>query len=682
MKNNIFISAALLVAIALTSCRRFDEGPAFTQSKVLRLTVCCSSDGTKTELSGEHTAWGADDRIWLTDGNKSVVVSIPASYRGSRTAEIEVYGLCTDSTIVATYPANDDNDIVKGSIVTDIPTVQNGKFGNAHVAVGQCLPGETRIEFKNVTSIIKFSHFTEDIRDMQIRNINASFSGTYSFEPATGDKDKQIVKDRVVRVKMSGTETKYVGVLPSAMARNSRFTFVTIDGRLGSITTSTANSLERNTIYDMGNIDEKIIYYGTATDLGAEETANCYIVPGPGVYRFKAVKGNSFETVDNPAYADIVWETVNTTSTPNCLTVVSEIAYSDGYIYFRVPDGAKDGNALVAIYNELDEIAWSWHLWVLKDGVSDISLTSADASTSGAILMDRNLGALTAIPGKSTTNGFTYQWGRKDPFTGAATLTSGSSTFMAAKGVHLPVSVAQTDDNGTIEVSIAEPYSFIYKSSKDWLISSDASLWSASAKTVFDPCPPGYHVPFGDALDGVAEKMQWDAAKMGRGVEINGQMLWFPAGGNRQSGSGALNNVGTIGYHWFDKNTNADGRNGWKFSSAYTGVDTTAKHGLSCGFAMRCQKTATVGDKQTVEVKFSTYVPNKYIYSPVITSSGYSDAKIFWDPKNVDALESGKWIQYIYPEAGNNTMTITGYSISNIYFKALDGVKSIDISQF
>lgn len=680
MKQNIIISSALLAAMALTSCQRYEEGALFSKAKTITLTVNCSSDDTKTSLPGEHIVWSANDKIWLSDGNKSVVVTVPSAYAGSTTAQIEVTGLSPDSTIFATYPASDNNDLSKQSVIADIPTVQDGSFGEAHVAVGQCEPGQTAISFKNVTSILKFSHFTEDIRTVQVRNINVAFSGLYSFNASTGARDKQYNKDRVVRVKMSGTEAKYIGVLPSAMAKNSKFTFVTADGRLGSIATSTSNTLARNMIYDMGNIDNTIVYYGAASDLGVQETANCYIVPGPGVYKFKAVKGNSLEPVDDPAYAEIVWETNNTTTAPSSLSLISDIAYCDDYVYFRVPEGAKDGNALVAVYNDKDDIAWSWHLWVLKDGVSDISLASTAAVTSGAILMDRNLGALTATKGKFTSYGFIYQWGRKDPFTGAAALSSNS--VMATKGINSILSKAQTDDNGTIEFAITEPYSFIYKSSKDWLITSDATLWSASSKTVYDPCPPGYHVPFGDILDGVAETMTWDATNKGRVATINDQELWFPAGGNRQSGSGSLSNVGTTGYYWFDKNTNADGRNGMKFNSSYCGVDTTTKHGLCCGFEMRCQKTSTVGDKQTVIVKFKTYQPNKYVYSPIITSSGYSDGKVFWDAYSSETLETGKWKQYIYPEEGDYTMKVTGYSISKLVIKTLDGVNSIDISEF
>lgn len=679
MKKNIINAAAIFAAIMMTSCQRFAEGPAPAGSSSFTLTIRCADDDTRTDINGQKVVWSTDDKVWLSDGNKSTVVTIPAAYNGSSTADIVVTGLSQDSTIYATYPANDVNDIYKDGVVVEIPTVQDGSFTSAHVAVGQMQPGSKELKFKNATSILKFSHHQEDIKDVQIRNINTPFSGTYSIDPSTGERDKRMVMERSVRLKMSGTSDKFIGLLPSTMAKNSKLVFVTVDGKLGSIATSTSNTLERNLIYDLGNIDDKITWYGTATDLGAVETANCYIVPGPGVYKFKAVKGNSIEPVSDITYAELIWETVNTSTAPNTMSIVSEVAYSEGYVYFHVPDNAKDGNALVALYDENDEIAWSWHLWVLKNGVEDFTIDDGTGAYSGAILMDRNLGALTATKGKVSSNGFLYQWGRKDPFTGSASLTA--NTLMVVRGINTPAAVAQNDDNGTIEFSITQPYSFVYKDSKDWLITSDATLWSASAKTVYDPCPPGYHVPFANAIEGL--KGKWDATNKGGYATVGGKEIWFPAGGNRKSGSGALNNSGSIGFYWFDKNTRTvDSRNAWKFSSAIFGVDTTATNGLCCGFEMRCQKTATVGDKQTMIVKFETFEDNQYIYSPIISSTGYSDSKVFWTTDFSENLENAKWKQYIYKAPGAYSLTISGYSIDNVKLKTLDGVRSIDISNF
>lgn len=94
------------------------------------------------------------------------------------------------------------------------------------------------------------------------------------------------------------------------------------------------------------------------------------------------------------------------------------------------------------------------------------------------------------------------------------------------------------------------------------------------------------------------------------------------------------------------------------------------------------QTTTTVGAKQAVIVGFTTFDANKYVYSPIISSTGYSDAKVIWTSNFSENLENAKWKQYIYETPGDYSLTVTGYSIDNIKFKTLDGIKSIDISNF
>jgi hypothetical protein len=56
-------------------------------------------------------------------------------------------------------------------------------------------------------------------------------------------------------------------------------------------------------------------------------------------------------------------------------------------------------------------ILWSWHIWLVQDQIG----YNTYANNAG-VLMDRNLGATSAIEYDSGTIGLLYQWGRKDPF--------------------------------------------------------------------------------------------------------------------------------------------------------------------------------------------------------------------------------------------------------------------------
>lgn len=106
----------------------------------------------------------------------------------------------------------------------------------------------------------------------------------------------------------------------------------------------------------------------------------------------------------------------------------------------------NSGNALISLHNGsiANPVIWSWHIWVSNTNPEEVSYTTENNNifpsnsnyvgftNSGHpaqtnIFMDRNLGALDAIPSIATNDatgimnfiknsaGLLYQWGRKDP---------------------------------------------------------------------------------------------------------------------------------------------------------------------------------------------------------------------------------------------------------------------------
>ena len=61
----------------------------------------------------------------------------------------------------------------------------------------------------------------------------------------------------------------------------------------------------------------------SATDLSSSASANCYIVSNVGLYKFKAVMGNSSESVGAIASASILWETFGTSETPEYFDLIN-----------------------------------------------------------------------------------------------------------------------------------------------------------------------------------------------------------------------------------------------------------------------------------------------------------------------------------------------------------------------
>ena len=256
------------------------------------------------------------------------------------------------------------------------------------------------------------------------------------------------------------------------------------------------------------------------TDLSAERTANCYIVPAAGPYKFKMTKGSSSEPVGNVAAVRILWESFGTAVAPRPFELISATGMAGDYALFEVPQAYKEGNAVIAAYDDQENILWSWHIWLTDDQITadtyyvykQPTTTEAGGFTDevAGVVMDRNLGALSSEENSLESFGLLYQWGRKDPFLGSADL---AGTMCAKATRERKPSPAIRGE----EFAIANPNVFILGNErKDWLPMKNNSLWTNSSKTKYDPCPPGWRVPDGGTgVNGVQAGL-W--AKIGMSV--------------------------------------------------------------------------------------------------------------------------------------------------------------------
>ena len=306
-----------------------------------------------------------------------------------------------------------------------------------------------------------------------------------------------------------------------------------------------------------------------AVNLSENGTANCYIVKPGSVASFDvAHKGNSAtELTGSAASVKLVWQDAKGLVKSLFLNPETKTAYAE--------IAESKGNALVAVCDEAGTIPWSWHLWICDyDPEKTLFTTEANASGTQWTFMDRNIGATDMNRGSFDNFGMLYQWGRKDPFPGAAGFTiqnedysyvaDGEKELYGIDGKVLFKIKDLADYHGTIENSIQFPttfYAMTYKhtgvedeygeeivendyKTGDWVDVSDDDYWGGESrkKTIYDPCPVGYKVPVCDA-DGntpyawlVYTAGKWDEAN--RGFEQEGQ--WFPTTGTRAYASGGL----------------------------------------------------------------------------------------------------------------------------------------------
>ena len=405
--------------------------------------------------------------------------------------------------IYAVYPYREstaiDNDGVLTVTLPDRQSYREQSFGHGANTMVSCTD-DNQLFFKNMCGYMSLRLYGENVSvsSVSIRgNKNEPLAGDASVlaspdgEPtlsitAAATDEITVVTDEPVVLGATAAEavTFWFAVPPTTFAEGFTLTVTDPEGNVFTKSTTRSSTIGRNSLYRMSTLN---VSMAGATDLSAKGTANSYIVPSAGFYKFKAdVKGNGFRALDGmPVSAEVVWETFNTGMAPEAGSVVRNVRYKEGYVYFETP--GNDGNALVAVKDDAGTILWSWHIWVTSyDPESEFDTYLA----SGAEMMNRNLGALSNTPGDALANGLMYQWGRKDPF------LSASSTTDPVLSAATPEGVANQTVYGarTVDYATKHPAHFIDVYDGDWMDGTDYTLW-APDKTQYDPCPPGWKVP-------------------------------------------------------------------------------------------------------------------------------------------------------------------------------------------
>lgn len=299
-----------------------------------------------------------------------------------------------------------------------------------------------------------------------------------------------------------------------------------------------------------------------AADVSSVESSNCYVISDAGLYKFKAVKGNSDVSVGDVASSLILWETFGTADAPSPCDLIGGVCYKDDFIAFQTSDTFKEGSGVIAAVDSDGDILWSWHIWFTDNPQEQEYFNAA------GVMMDRNLGASSAVPGDVDALGLLYQWGRKDPFLGSSSV----NTSVHAQSTYIwPSAVASASMTGTIEYATSHPTVFISSNSanSDWYYTgseqTDNTRWATSdlSKSMYDPCPAGWRVPDGGD-NGVWTKAigssglltfeslydQADAGMNFSDIFGTASIIWYPAAGYRSGSSGELFSVGSYGYCW------------------------------------------------------------------------------------------------------------------------------------
>ncbi len=386
-------------------------------------------------------------------------------------------------------------------------------------------------------------------------------------------------------------------------------------------------------------------------NLSKQGTANAYMIPEAGKYSFDAtVMGNGVSTRDaqaselNPASVEMLWQ--------DAPGLIAAMELKEGRVLLETT--GEKGNAVVAVRDVDGKILWNWHLWITKyDPMKD----AEKMAFNGVAWMDRNLGAGDNwFDEAGEVKGLVYQWGRKDPFPamdGWYDYNEYSIFNAAGESANDILKVEVVSEVNNLANAIANPTTFYGgvmgtgegMGPYDWYTTDEYSnqndyLWAvegSGAKTMFDPCPPGWKVPDKMNFNTLNNNsFQWGDEIMGRTHEIMG---YFPAAGIRGFEGGLWTAVSIIGDYW----SSSAAEEGWVNILHFlpSMINTRGTTYRAAGAPVRCVSEAPYGDVPSPdaparEMEFDRLVESAYLSNRGVDGSanyyiGLSDVEVTAD---------------------------------------------------
>ena len=301
----LFVGMALISAAALSCSKEIDdptepsvvpeeqidpqENTGETDETLpegkIRIDFSVSSEGeTKTTWNGTTHDWAPGDQIriiWGEGAEDFVDAEVKDGKVSATVSDAEYYYAVYPTT--ATYAL----DLANGKVTITIPRYQTGAFADANIMAAKTAKADADLQFKNMTSIIKFTTGnTYSYNSVSfMANDQTKLTGTVATTfPAEFDVETANGSDAIVCIQkgnpsgnagVSASNTYYLAMLPGAEIPNGiGFKIEQRDSEtdlLGGAISKAAFSRERSKIYDMGTLDSRIIkdWYISESGTGA-----------------------------------------------------------------------------------------------------------------------------------------------------------------------------------------------------------------------------------------------------------------------------------------------------------------------------------------------------------------------------------------------------------------------------
>lgn len=252
-----------------------------------------------------------------------------------------------------------------------------------------------------------------------------------------------------------------------------------------------------------------------------------------------------------------------------------------------VTTGEINGNAVVAVKVN-NNIVWSWHIWVDEDP----SKIGTVRMPSGAVLMDRNLGATSKAVSEIGAVGVQFQFGRKDPFTASASFGNPSEVLLYNLSGQNP-EIKTVDGPKNLAFAVANPHTYVKSLWVDWCDENIPTWWQSEdgSKTVYDPCPAGWKVPTIEDYSGLADEHFNKDVDGGHNFIFDGQSNFFAYTGYREV-EGNMDATANFGTLWVNSVISGDAGIGSALSPSFGVGGTAAINGAprARALSIRCIK--------------------------------------------------------------------------------------------
>jgi len=558
----------LSLAFAAISCQKEPSAPAPDvpgQEKTSRLLKAYLSVETKAAITDNFgsVSWNPSDSISIFDSDSGSGGNKFVTEKGGTTAVFA--GQASEPAggyYYGVYPYSSSTSFASNVVSASLPAVQQAVSGSfdpaAFLMVGRSASTD-QMGFYDALGGIRFTVSESGYDKVIFRgNANEAVAGSVSISfgedgiPLCHAASSETSTQISLEGEFNAGKFYYLSIIPQSFKKGFTLTFYKGGTEVSRSVCESFVRVQRYyfaTVRD-ADIPSSISNILDGEPLDAKGTANCYIVREAGSYKLPLVRGNSRTSVGAVDHAGVVWETDNSANAVAKGTLInSSVRVKNGCLYFKTAEQFRPGNALVAAYDSNDRILWSWHIWMCD---FDADQTAQRYQGASVDMMDRNVGALSSSYEGVASYGLFYQWGRKDPFMGAASI---DGTPMAST---CQFEQLASNADCTVDFAVANPTTFItcdLSTGNDWLYAGRQNeLWT-DVKTIYDPCPAGWRVPKGGP-DGVWNQVSegsYSADTSNHGVRFtlsSGGVAWYPCTGYLKRGNATIALAGLFADYW------------------------------------------------------------------------------------------------------------------------------------